>query len=103
MRWSERALLAACTVFMPGLFIFERRGIIASNSGRDVMNTEKVKAWLMVHANGTELVTQHKKHALTVAQLKFWTVYPLIPTAGSHVVNLRAQGQSKAPAMNDKC
>lgn len=56
-----------------------------------MMNTEKVKAWLMVHANGTELVTQHKKHALTVAQLKFWTVYPLIPTAGSHVVNLRAQ------------
>jgi len=31
MRWSEKALLAACTVFMLGLFIFERRGIIASN------------------------------------------------------------------------
>lgn len=42
----------------------------------------------MVHANGTELVTQQEEHAKQVAQLKFWTVYPLKPEEGSNAANV---------------
>ncbi|WP_312757881.1 hypothetical protein [Pantoea brenneri] len=52
------------------------------------MNTDQVKAWLMVHANGTELVTQQEEYAKQVAQLKFWTVYPLKPEEGSNAANV---------------
>lgn len=54
----------------------------------NVMNTEQVKAWLMVHANGTELITQEEKDEKAVAQLAFWKVYPLKPLEGTNAVKV---------------